>query len=84
MKRKNIVEQIEALKKLPLTKKPPFFASEYREILEHYAPDYPKSINSNQIFELCTAIFGYGYIKGRDYEARKRRQNARKATEQAQ
>lgn len=77
---KDVVAKIEKLREKPLVEKPQFYLSEFNEILRRYAPCYPESINGNELFELCNAMFAIGYIKGAAHQARKSRQKPARDT----
>lgn len=81
---KEVVAKIEKLREKPLVEKPQFYLSEFNEILRRYAPCYPRSINGNELFELCNAMFTFGYIKGAAHQARKSRQKPHRRPYKAQ
>ena len=82
MKRNNVVSQIENIKSLPPTKQPQFYANELGQIIEKYAPNYP-NCTEKEMFAVWTAIFDLGWLKGKSHEARRLRQSANRATENA-
>lgn len=78
---KNLIQQIEKLKKRPITSQ--FYTDELHLILREYAPNYPQCTD-NEMFSVWNALFFLGWLKGKSYEARRRRQKARRAAEKPQ
>ena len=71
---KDIVRKIEAL---PEAERLTFSAEDLAQLIDKHAPEYPIRINNNELFALISGVFEYGVLRGRQYEAYRRRRSTR-------
>ena len=69
-KMKDIIRKIEAL---PEAERLTFSAEDLAQLIDKHAPEYPIKLNDNELFDLICGVFDYGVLRGRQYEAYRRR-----------